>query len=453
MPQLAPRLLLAAALCGSVAVATTSQAAPSTNRPAYTSYVSPTSLADRSGEPSIGVNWRTGSVLLQSSLDTARITFDASGKAVWKDVTDLQEGIVSLDAIAASDNTTGRFFVSQLTGFGSLMAFTDDDGATWTPSQGAGIPAGADHQTVASGPYPEGASGPLTSYPNAVYYCSQEIGTALCARSDDGGLTFGAGIPTYTLADCHGLHGHVRVGPDGTIYLPNKNCGGHQSVVVSTDAGLTWTLRALPGSTSGSSDPSVSAGRDGTVYASWVNGDGTVHASESTDRGRTWKPAYDLGRQVGVVNAAIPSTIAGDGDRAAVAFIGTTTVGKQQDQFFGQDTAHKEYVGASQHLYIASTTDRGKSWTTVDATGKDPVQRGRVCLAGTTCAGGDRNLLDFLDIQVDREGRVLVGWADGCTGTCVGSNLVAANTHTSKGMLTRQSGGPRLFAVPRKVSS
>ena len=49
-------------------------------------------------------------------------------------------------------------------------------------------------------------------------------------------------------------------------------------------------------------------------------------------------------------------------------------------------------------------------WPPITATG-----------TGTTC-GDDRNLLDFIDATVDKQGRVLVGYADGCTGDCVGGN-------------------------------
>ena len=323
-------------------------------------------------------------------------------------------------------------------------------------SQGSGVPAGADHQTVGAGPYPiEGGQGSLTTYPDAVYYCSQELGTALCARSDTGGETFGAGIPAYSLADCGGLHGHVRVSPDGTVYLPNRNCGGQQGVVVSTNAGLTWTVQHIPGSRSGKNgDPSIAAGKDGTAYFAYADGDGTAKVAVSRDKGSSWTAPFDLGAQVGVVNAAFADVIAGDGDRAAVAFLGTKTPGDPQNQFFGMDDSHTTYVGGEYHLYIATTYDRGKSWNTVDATPHDPVQRGRICLGGTVaCNVKDRNLLDFMDIQVDHDGRVLVGWPDGCTITCVDSNLVATNTYSAKGSITRQTSGKGLFARPPKLAN
>ena len=81
------------------------------------------------------------------------------------------------------------------------------------------------------------------------------------------------------------------------------------------------------------------------------------------------------------------------------------------------------------------------------------MQRGRICLGGTTCTVGDRNLLDFMDIQVDRQGRVLVGWADGCVLACVESDLVASNSHSRQGVITRQTSGPLLFRTPPPVLS
>ena len=450
MRRFTPRLLVAAVVTAALAVTVGSATgAARVSGPAYANHVGPTYTAS-AGEPSVGVSWRTGAVFLQAGLQTARAVFDGAGRPTWSRVTSSTTSLLSLDPVLASDNATGRVFVSQLVGFGSLMAFSDDDGATWSMSQGSGIPAGVDHQTVGAGPYPaEVAAGPSTSYPDAVYYCSQELETALCARSDDGGLTFGAGIPTYTALTCGGLHGHVRVGPDGTAYLPNKSCGGRQGVAVSRDAGTSWTVTTVPGSRAGrGGDPSVATGRDGTAYLAMADGSGAATVSVSTDRGRSWSSPVDVGAQLGVVNAAMPSAIAGDGDRAAVAFLGTRTAGDPQDQYFGMDPSHTRYTGGTYHLYVATTLDRGRTWRTVDVTPRDPVQRGRICLAGTSCSGDDRNLLDFLDIQVDRSGRVLVGWADGCVLGCVTSDLVSANTYAAVGTVTRQTAGTLLFRKP-----
>src|SRR3977135_708298 len=95
----------------------------------------------------------------------------------------------------------------------------------WGQINPGGPPSAVDHETIGGGPYhaPIPARPPGTVYPNAVYYCSQDIATALCSRSDDGGLTYGPSIPIYNLTACGGLHGHVKVSPvDGTVYVPNR---------------------------------------------------------------------------------------------------------------------------------------------------------------------------------------------------------------------------------------
>ena len=91
------------------------------------------------------------------------------------------------------------------------------------------------------------------------------------------------------------------------------------------------------------------------------------------------------------------------------------------------------------YQYIASTFDGGATWTTVNSTPNDPIQRGSIC-HDSTC----RNLLDFFDIQVDKQGRVLVAGQDGCIGGCVNG---PPNSFTAQAFITRQSGGKRLFAA------
>ena len=49
-------------------------------------------------------------------------------------------------------------------------------------------------------------------------------------------------------------------------------------------------------------------------------------------------------------------------------------------------------------------------------------------------------------IAVDKAGRVVAAYADGCTGTCVTSTQVAANTRTAKATFARQVSGTGLFA-------
>ena len=59
-----------------------------------------------------------------------------------------------------------------------------------------------------------------------------------------------------------------------------------------------------------------------------------------------------------------------------------------------------------------------------------------------------RNLLDFFDATVDKQGRVQIGYVDGCTdGACVQAAATAkGNGYTARGVIARQSSGRRLIA-------
>ncbi|HVH85649.1 MAG TPA: sialidase family protein [Terriglobales bacterium] len=382
---------------------------------------SSTASTHAAGEPSIGVDWKTGKTFLQAGNHTLRVTFNdtvSPATAFWEDKRS-PFSRVSLDPIGFVDDGhlggPNRVFTSQLDAACSEMSFSDDDANNWLPSQGCGVPAGADHQTVGGGKYADPAPAHPT-YPHAIYYCSQEIATAICARSDDGGLTFGPGIPMYTFTTvngvdlpaapgtCGGLHGHVRVAPDGTVYVPNKNCQdvnqvSRPGVAVSVDNGLTWTVRTIPDgkSLAPGSDPSVAAGLNNTIYFGYINGDGHAKIATSNNRGMSWSKSQDAGTPFGVQNGEFAEVMAGDDDRAAFAFLGTQTQG---------DTQSADFLGLW-HLYVAFTYDTGRTWTTVDATPADPVQRG--CIWNGGGSNPCRNLLTLTTLQSTNSG---ASWSD-----------------------------------------
>jgi hypothetical protein len=426
-------------------------------KPTYKQFEAPTGVSTDAGEPSIGNNWKTGHTFYTSNTHEYDVAFnDKAGTSAWTPVNvDPPNGsnLTTLDPIGFTDSVTGRTFVSQLLFVTSGAVYTDNDFGSTTPSEGGGTGInGFDHQTFGGGPYPKGMTG-LTGYPHAVYYCSQAqalvLGNAACSRSDDGGLTFGTPVPVWNGA-CTGLHGHVRVAPnDGTVYLPDGNCGGEVGVGVSSDAGKTWTIRKVPGSVNDQSDPAVSAGSDGTLYLGWADGTGRPEVAVSRDHGATWKVS-NVGTAVGVRNTEFAEMIAGDGNRAAFAFLGTKTPGSTQADSFGKSADGKTFTGARWDLYVATTYDRGAHWTVVDATPKDPVQRGCVWNGGGS--NPCRNLLDFNDITVDKNGRVMVAFADGCvpasvdkSSNCVASALVNANGLVNHGAIVRQESGKGLY--------
>ncbi|MCA1814316.1 MAG: glycoside hydrolase [Halobacteriales archaeon] len=396
---------------------------------AFAHFVDP--LPGSAGETSIGVNPRTNSAFFVRFTHVDRVRWDAQDVPSWTDVTPALNHITTLDPIGYVDPVTGRVFDVQLQGETSEVTISDDDGVTWLPTQPPTAAPAFDHQTLGGGTWSIPAL-PITPfnpvYPNALYYCAQ-LALQECARSDDGGVTWGPPVPTNTLEGCAGLSGHVVAGPDGTVMVPDSHCHLGQGAEVSTDLGLTWTAVKVPGTSIADSDPSIAFDKAGTAWIAMSDA-GHAKVSWSRDDGASWAEPVDVGADLGIQNTELPMMVAGDAGRAAMAFYGTTTPGDDQ---------RSSFPGAW-HLVVAQTVDDGATWQVVDTTPTDPVQVGCIWLGG----GGNacRNLLDFQGATVDAEGRILVGYADGCTASRCGPN-----GGSSLGTIARQAGGPRLFAA------
>ncbi|MFN2466340.1 MAG: sialidase family protein [Candidatus Dormibacteria bacterium] len=476
----------------------------------FSNYIGPDSVFGRDvinraapGEPSIGANPETGAVMYGAGTTVARAKFNDTVQppsVQWTNVTPAQQQAISEDTILFLDQNTGRTFFSELHAEPgcSMMSYSDNDGTSWSPSVGCGLPAGVDHQTVGGGRFASPDTS-INSYPDAVYYCAHSDAFAQCSTSNDGGMTFNSTITPvpsrmYLLApapgdpnsDCRGLHGHLRVGPDGAAYVPNDLCGllgsitngeeVHQAAVVSTDNGRTWKVKTVPTAGflgSGSTDPSVAIGPRGTAYFGFVDADGHPKVATSRNHGDTWTDAIDVGVAHGIQNAAFSEVITGDDNRAAFAWLGTTSPGDTQAMSHNCSDPENEvcqmpnpraFLG-SWDLYVSTTHDGGVHWQTVDATPGDPVQRGCIWTGGGShpC----RNMLDFNDITVDKQGRVLVAYTDGCTTdatySCDRTNRVddsgcggseGASTHSTatctygrEAAMVRQTCGRGLYAA------
>ena len=410
-------------------------ASAATGTPTFTQWPAPAALpsAGDAGEPSLGVNGKSGALMYQAYASTYRVTPDPlTGTATWTNVTP-RTSVFNMDPILTTDRTTGRTYAGGLDGECSLLNASDNDGASWTPvgNACAGV---LDHETIGSGAW-KGASPLGATSDRGVYYCAQNSLDA-CATSSNGGLTFGP--PVVVSGVCNSLHGHVKVSADGTAYLPNAHCGTLAGGAVTNDNGASWTSYTITGSSKPTNgfDPSVATTPDNTLYESWQGKDNHPNFAKSADRGKTWSTPVDLGATMNppILSSTFQSVTAGDNGRVAVAYLGSTT---------GGNAFAAAWPGVWD-LYVSYTYDGGSTWTTVKTT-TDPVQRGYLCAGGTTCAAG-RNLLDFMDAGTTKDGRVVVGYADGCVGACALPDGTAAQSTASYATIAYQSGGRSLFA-------
>jgi hypothetical protein len=164
--------------------------------------------------------------------------------------------------------------------------------------------------------------------------------------------------------------------------------------------------------------------------------DAGIKATTSTTLNTSAKGDAGVGAAAPVSAVFGKQADAGTAAPVTAPSVGTTTAG-------ANGIADDPAFPGVWHLYVATTYDGGATWTTVNATPGDPVQRGSICTSGTTC-GSTRNLLDFIGVTKDEEGRVLVAYADGCVGACVSGG---PNSYTATGVIARQSGGKGLFAA------
>ena len=256
-------------------------------------------------------------------------------------------------------------------------------------------------------------------------------------------------LPIYdsVIARCVGLHGHPKIAPDGTVYVPNKGCGldtpvignGLVNVVVSEDAGITWNIRAVPDSTGGllsKGDPSIGIDKSSKVYLAYQNLDNNhLYVATSTNRGVTWSPSVDVGALAGVNYAVFPAAIAGDAGRAAVAFFGSTYNGPNTDY------QSMDFPGVW-HLYVATTYDGGNTWFVTNTTPDNPVQG---AFGGIGNGGDNRNHYDFIDAGDRRTGPRRRRHFDRLRR---GLPAERRTEHLSRRSadVVRQSGGRRMFA-------
>ena len=413
--------------------------------PTFVVSQAPSSLPghDLAGEPSLGVNPRTGAALYMAGASTYRLALNTASQPAtigWSDASS-PYSTINLDPILATDPVTGVTLAGGDTGACAVLSRSTDDGATWRPS----VPCTgvADHPTVGFGPFaqprPLGASGDRIAY-----YCQQQD-LAVCSRSLDGGVTWSPGVsPT----GCLSLFGHVKVGPDGTAYVPNgRDCVGADGKLevggfASTDNGLTWHSYGISGADlpGAGFDPSVGITPDNTVYESFARaGDYHPVVASSGTHGATWSPMVDLAGTVSppIVASTFQTVVTGDNGRLAVAFLGTQT---------GTPGANPFTTGfhGVWNLFVSTSYDAGRTWTTSKVT-STPVQRGEIDGGGTTTTG-QRNLLDFMDASLTADGRVVVGYATGCNGACAGSGGTEAQSVDQWASAAVQTSGRGLYA-------
>ena len=372
----------------------------------------------------------------------------------------------SSDPMLWVDVDTDRVFTDHMTGlYCSKLFYSDDHGANWIPSPvDCGVPVN-DHQKVATARWGPDADPPVDNavYPNVVYYCYNKLVSTNCAVSLNGGLSFQYDRPvTVAFADhegqpqamaaCGGINGHPAPHPDGTMFVPMAlGCPG-PVVGVTQDNGLTWSVRVGPTDHGANEiDPDITVTPDGTAYMLYRGSDNLQYLVRSPDKFLTWDGPWRV-TPVGLDSTVFAGITSQEDGRIAMAYLGTRDTHNNATE--PRDATDPSQAGNETrwHLWTGFSHDADAEephFRAIQVTPEEePVQIGCVWLSG----GGNpcRNMLDFIDMTSDAEGRPAVVFTDGCAAECDG-NATATNLQSRSRAVTVAvlETGPSLVAANR----
>lgn len=367
------------------------------------------------------------------------------------------------DPLLWVDTITDRVYASHLFPGTNCMAllWSDDEGDTWTEKPVACGSPYMDHQKMITTPPVNPATSALpgtpATYPNVFYNCYNKIefGT-MCSISHNGGLSYAYESQVSPQSKlCGAINGFPAAWPDGAVGVPlggfagGDNCGRGMTVSITENDGLTFEDRVCaPEYGQAEIDPDITVTPDGTAYILFRDTrDQLVYLARTTDKFLTCEvfkispPDHTMG-----VFTAITS---GDDGRIAMSYLGTRD---PQDRYAIPSDARQ---GSVWHLFVTYSFNAGDAdpvFVTQQSTPEeDPVQLGCVWLSGG--GGGTygcRNLLDFIDMHHDVDGRVAVAFTDGCTPRrgCTGSPDTASFQSTDRQVaVSVQDSGYSLFAA------
>jgi len=133
-------------------------------------------------------------------------------------------------------------------------------------------------------------------------------------------------------------------------------------------------------------DPSVAVDGSNNVYVVWSEGTNEIMLRKSTDGGQTFSDPVNVSNTPG---ASVEPQIAIDG-KGKIYVVWQENVG-----------------GKNREIFLSSSTDGGKSFSTAVNVSNDPTQSGRHKIGF-----GEQVLDESFGIAVDKEGNVLIVWTD-----------------------------------------
>jgi hypothetical protein len=305
--------------------------------------------------------------------------------------------VVSHDGVNFQPVINGRLAAGHLDpdcyGGGSLNCVTDDEGIPGNQVLAKNGDLLIAH-TSADGNKVIVSRGHLTDIGGGVMSATWKhyvVNTSLCPdkNSSSPGVCGAANFATIA----EDTAGHFYVAFSSQLTQGGKAAGPYKTYVVASRDGMHWGKPQLASKPGGSDAFSwVTAGSSGRVAVAWY------HANETNEKG-----GYML-----------------------------------------DDLAHAEIsVQVGESLDALSTTPK---WT-VTTVSEHPIKYGPICTAGTTCtvSMGDRSLGDYLEVNHDAKGALVLAYVNDTSNTFT-TGPTGAIAENGPVVIVKQIGGPSLLS-------
>ncbi|MEA2647201.1 MAG: hypothetical protein QOE92_2284 [Chloroflexota bacterium] len=252
--------------------------------------------------------------------------------------------------------------------------------------------------------------------------------------------------------DCPGSTNQNQFGI--AVATPGTDAGNPGKFASITYQPASFDYQGTPWPEAGSLFPALAMDSAGTLYEMWstvgtaTSGtmpeqSGHVYYTYSKDKPnhQVWSPAIRVDSGPETATSTFPWIVAGDPGKVGFAWLGTNL-----REYPGQHTAEKQWWP-----FLALTTNGDTDAPTFqqDRVGIGASHTGDICLQGTTCGAtfppGNRNMADFISLDITPDGALQVVYADDANRfSTFPTTLVQGVPVTTT---ARQASGPRLIGA------
>jgi hypothetical protein len=276
---------------------------------------------------------------------------------------------------------------------------------------------------------------------NIVFLTTKQLGTLdnstpsiYVARSFDGGRTFSqvAEVTKPVLGVQPGDQGNMVVDQsNGNVYMVFIGAYPNQVYVAkSTDGGLNWLLKLIYQSPSGTSlqhvFPAMAIDRGGNLHVVFNDGRRSLLTS-SRDQGASWTTPVQVNTGANAKTSVEPWVVAGDAGKLNIFFYGTSS-----SDFMDPNAQWQIFMAQTQNAFRNVPVLSIKPATGI-------MHKGAICVNGTACPNGTRNLLEYFFPDTYLDGTALATYPDDLH--------VDPSTTITRPWFLKQTGGSRILGT------